>query len=172
MQSRTCILSAFTLSTGMALGTAAMAAELPKEGTFSGTETANGTYKLYPIGKDRAVFNFELDGVIVGIGLVDHVTRHCYGDGNIAGSLEWAHCTCIWTDTAGDQIVWAANSDKHEHDKAYNWTGGAFIGGTGKYAGITGEITAASESPVAFRTADPTATFGYQGTIKGSYKLP
>ena len=171
MQSRTCILTAFTLSTAMAFGVAAMAAELPKEGSFSGTKTATGTYKLYPVGKDRAVFNWEVNGVTVGTGVVDHVTRHCYGEGNIAGSLEWANATCIMTDTSGDQILAIGNSDKHEHDKAYNWTG-TLIAGTGKYAGITGDVTWASESPVAFRTADPAVSLGYYGTIKGSYKLP
>jgi hypothetical protein len=171
MQSRRCLLTAFTLSTAMAFGVAAMSAELPKKGALSGTETATGTYKLYPVGKDRAVFNFELDGVTAGTGIVDHVTRHCYGEGNIAGALEWANVTCIMTDIAGDQILAVASSDKHEHDKTYNWTG-TLIAGTGKYAGITGDVTWVSESPVAFRTADPAASFGYRGTIEGNYKLP
>jgi hypothetical protein len=171
MQSRRCTLTAaFTLSSAV-FNVAAMAAELPKDGSFGGTETGAGTYKLYPVGKDRAVFNWEINGVTIGTGIVDHVTRHCYGEGNVAGSLEWANATCIMTDTAGDQILAVGNSDKHEHDKAYNWTG-TLVAGTGKYAGITGDVTWASESPVAFRMADPAASFGYAGTIKGSYKLP
>jgi hypothetical protein len=172
MQTHPSLLSAaVTLGAAMFVGAAAIAADLPKEGTFSGNETATGTYKVYPIGKDRAVLNYELNGVTVGSGLVDHVTRHCYGEGNIAGALEWYDATCIMTDTTGDQVIVVGNSDKHQHDKAYNWTG-TFIAGTGKYAGITGDITWASESPAAFRTADPATSFGYAGTIKGSYKLP
>jgi hypothetical protein len=42
MQSRTSILSAFTLTTAMASG-AAVAADLPKEGTFNATYSAFGT---------------------------------------------------------------------------------------------------------------------------------
>jgi hypothetical protein len=51
MQSHTCILSAFTLGTAMALGVAALVADLPKEGTFSGSYSSVGTAKAIPIGK-------------------------------------------------------------------------------------------------------------------------
>ena len=43
MQQRTFILSAFTLSTAMALGTAATAADLPKEGTYNTEYYSYGT---------------------------------------------------------------------------------------------------------------------------------
>ena len=39
-------LSAFTLSAAMAFGAAAMAADLPKEGTYSGTYSAFGRPRL------------------------------------------------------------------------------------------------------------------------------
>ena len=55
MQPRTCLLYAFTLSTAMTFGTEVMAGDLPKEGTFSGTGSAAGTYKAYPVGKDRTL---------------------------------------------------------------------------------------------------------------------
>ncbi len=45
-------LSAFTLTTAMAFGAAAMAADLPKEGTYKGTYAAVGTFKANPIGKE------------------------------------------------------------------------------------------------------------------------
>ena len=55
MQPRTC-LSAFTLSTAMTFGAAAIAADLPKEGTFSGTYAGAGTFlKTYPVGKERSL---------------------------------------------------------------------------------------------------------------------
>ena len=50
MQPRTCILSAFTLSTAMFFGVAAMAADLPKEGTYSGTYSSVGTVKATAVG--------------------------------------------------------------------------------------------------------------------------
>jgi hypothetical protein len=56
MQQRTSILSAFTLSAAMAVGTAAMAADLPKEGTFSGTYSGFGTAKV----TSRACFAYDL----------------------------------------------------------------------------------------------------------------
>jgi hypothetical protein len=53
MQPRTCILSTFALGMTLALGAAALAADLPKEGTFSGTFYGVGTYKASPVGKER-----------------------------------------------------------------------------------------------------------------------
>jgi hypothetical protein len=50
MQPRTCMLYAAALSTGMLLGGAAMAADLPKEGTFSVTYSSAGTIKATPVG--------------------------------------------------------------------------------------------------------------------------
>ena len=42
MQQRTSILSVFTLSTAMAFGAAALAADLPKEGKYNGTSSGDG----------------------------------------------------------------------------------------------------------------------------------
>jgi hypothetical protein len=53
MQPRATFLSAVTLGTAMVLGTAAMAIDLPKEGTYSGTYSAFGTCKATAIGKER-----------------------------------------------------------------------------------------------------------------------
>jgi hypothetical protein len=69
MQSRTCIMSAFTLSISVAFGAAAMAADLPKEGTFSGTYSAVTTVKAIPIGKERVFLTFDENGLSVGEGL-------------------------------------------------------------------------------------------------------
>jgi len=53
MQPRACLLSAVTLSAAMAFGAAAMADDLPKEGTFNVTYSASGTNKATAIGKER-----------------------------------------------------------------------------------------------------------------------
>ena len=57
MQPRTCIF-AFTLGTAMAFGAAAMAADLPKEGTYSVTYSGLGTFKAVPVGKERMVIHW------------------------------------------------------------------------------------------------------------------
>ena len=62
MQQRTSILSAFTLSTAMALGTAAMAADLPKEGTDSYTNIWLATVTSSIKAGDRSFATVELTG--------------------------------------------------------------------------------------------------------------
>jgi len=47
MRPRTCMLSAFALSAALSLSTAALAGDLPKEGTFTATYSGFGTYKDY-----------------------------------------------------------------------------------------------------------------------------
>jgi hypothetical protein len=79
MQQRTSILSAFTLTTAMAFGAAAMAADLPKEGTYKGTYAAVGTVKANPIGKDRLLTVFDETGLQVTDGFSDRTTWHCWG---------------------------------------------------------------------------------------------
>jgi hypothetical protein len=44
MQRQTCILTGFTLITALALSATTMAADLPKEGTFSGTYSGAATF--------------------------------------------------------------------------------------------------------------------------------
>jgi hypothetical protein len=54
MQSRTCILSAFTLSTSIAFGAAAVAADLPKSGNYNLEFNGYGTFSVTMIGKGAA----------------------------------------------------------------------------------------------------------------------
>jgi len=63
MQKRTCSLFAVTLST-LFFGISAIAADLPKEGTFSGTYAAfTNTVKATPIGKERLLLTFDQNGL-------------------------------------------------------------------------------------------------------------
>jgi hypothetical protein len=55
MQRRPSMLSAFTLSTAMFFGTVAMAADLPKEGTFSCTYYGFGTSKATKVGESGSL---------------------------------------------------------------------------------------------------------------------
>jgi hypothetical protein len=99
MQSRrTCLLSAFTLSTAIVFGAVAMAADLPKEGTFSATYSAVGTAKTTQIGKERVLIALDETGLSVGRGLFDHITWHCFGiETSPAG---WANTMAIaWQPT-------------------------------------------------------------------------
>jgi hypothetical protein len=105
MQSRKCILSAFTLSAATAFGVAAMAADLPKEGTFSGTLTGHGTYRTLPIGKERVVLVYDVFAAAVSNGLTDHMTWHCVGLGDYTKGVGHDHGYCVAADLSGDQLA-------------------------------------------------------------------
>ena len=78
MQPRTCILSAFTLSIGVAVGAAAMAADLPKEGTYNDDYAAYGTAKATAFGKERVLIAWDENGLWLSKGFGTHMTWHCF----------------------------------------------------------------------------------------------
>jgi hypothetical protein len=74
MQPGTCVLSAFALTTAMAFGATATAADLPQEGTFTGTYAGSGMCKINPVGKERTVLACDELSLTVGKGFLDHMT--------------------------------------------------------------------------------------------------
>lgn len=135
MQSRTCLLTVFTLSTAMAFGAAAMAADLPKEGTFSGTGTGHGTYKAIVIGKERMLLVVNDYAATVSNGFGDHITWNCFGLGDYTKGMGHNHGYCVGTDPSGDQLVMDWVDEDHTPDQksfngSFTWTTG-----TGKFAG-------------------------------------
>ena len=113
MQLRTCILSAVTLSTVMAFGIAAIAADLPKEGTYKGTFTAFGTIKFTAVGKERVLTVWDENGLSLTDGFLDHVTWHCWGTGDYTKGVGQEQGYCVGTDPAGDQIADNVHTEKH-----------------------------------------------------------
>jgi hypothetical protein len=171
MQPRTCIISAVTLGTAMFFGFAAMAAELPKEGTFSATYSGFGTFKGSQIGKSKYLGMFDENGLTVGKGLMDHLTWHCFGLQDTTDGMTQFKGNCVGTDPDKDQIAMDIASDGRQawDAKSYAVTG-TFTAGSGKYAGITGIYTYVVHSPE-FRAATEGTYLNYSPG-EGSYKLP
>jgi hypothetical protein len=165
------MLSGVTLSTAMFLGTAAMAADLPKEGSYSGTYAAFGTIKSTQIGKERMLFVGDENGLSLTNGFQDHMTWHCWGTSEFANGVGQDQGYCVGTDPAGDQISQTFVTEKRPVDqKNYN----ALVkttGGTGKYAGITAEEPHDVCHSGEFKPATD-GTYVQYCTIQGSYKLP
>lgn len=171
MQPRTCILSAFTLSTGLAFGIAAMAADLPKEGTFNGTYSGFGTFKATAIGKERLLTVFDENGLQLTNGFLDHTTWHCWGMADYTSGMGTEHGYCVATDPAGDQVVASFGPDEKHAPDQKSWHGsGTFTMSTGKYRGISGGWTNVIHSNE-FRPATEGTYFNYV-TFQASYKLP
>lgn len=170
MRSRTCALSALALSTAMFFGTA-MAADLPKEGTYSGTYSSFGTFKATPIGKERLLVTFDENGLSVTNGLLDHMTWHCWGGADFRKGLGQASGYCVGTDPSGDQIAYDFSDDAKRSLDQKSWNGTSTLTtGTGKYAGISGQFKTVLH-PGEFRPATEGTYFQYV-TLEGSYKLP
>lgn len=73
MQPRTCLLSAFTLSAGLAFGSAANAGDLPKEGSYNPIYTSSAAFKAIPVGKERVLIYFSDEhGQTQADGFLDH----------------------------------------------------------------------------------------------------
>jgi hypothetical protein len=157
--------------TSMAFGAAAVAADLPKEGTFTGTFPAAGTAKVYPVGKEQATVQWDANGLTVGTGVLDHMTWHCFGGLDATSGISQWSGRCVATDPAGDQIVSNWTSDKYAADGKTYLATGTFATGSGKYAGISGSIAATCESPIAYKTADP-ANYVFNANLQARYKLP
>jgi hypothetical protein len=141
MQSRTCLLSAlpFTLGVALALNTAAIAGDLPKEGTYSVTYSSFGTLKSNPVGKQVVLFAFDENGLSVRNGLLDHLTWHCWGLFSVMnGFNQTTSAYCVATDPNGDQLAASVVGDKWPQGTKSFTALQTWITGTGKYAGISG----------------------------------
>jgi hypothetical protein len=102
MQSRRQVLSALMLSSAVSLSAAAIAGNLPKEGSDSGTYSAYGTYKVVAVGKERVLILWDENGLTLSDGYNDHTTSHCWGTGDYIKGIGQDHGYCVATDPEGD----------------------------------------------------------------------
>jgi len=149
---------------------AAMAADLPKEGTSTGTYTGSGTFKATAIGKDRILTSFDGDGVSLMTGFADHMTWHCWGFGEYTNGVGGDQGYCVGTDSSGDQVVDMFVDDKHALDaKSFSGTD-KWSGGTGKYIGISGGGRGTCSS-ADLKAPTPGTFFLHCPTVEWTYKL-
>jgi hypothetical protein len=155
----------------MFFGIAAVAGELAKEGTYSGTYAAFGTFKpATPEGKDRVLLVWDENGLQVTNGMFDHTTWHCWGTGDFTKGVGNDQGYCVATDPAGDQIFQSVVSEKRPLDQKSFGVSVATTGGTGRYAGISGEEHDVCHSGE-FKAATE-GTYVQYCNIQGNYKLP
>jgi hypothetical protein len=122
------------------------------------------------VGKERWFAAYDLNGLFVGSGLLDHMTVHCWGVADGIKSIAQYRGYCVFTDPAGDQIAVEDTSDgKIDLGKPANGIN-TITAGTGKYSGISGTFTYVAHSSE-FKTAEK-GTFAQYTLTKGSYKLP
>jgi hypothetical protein len=167
MQAHTTLLSA-ALGFALLVGPA-WAADLPKEGTDTGTYSAIGTSKATSLGEGRWFGSSEEDGLQVGGGLLDHMTAHCWGVNEGMKTIGTFRGYCVATDPTGDQIAIEYVSDgKVDFSKPFTAIN-TITAGTGKYAGISAKWTDDCHTSE-FKA--PEGRYFEYCLSKGSYKLP
>ena len=143
--------------------------EMAKEGSYKGKNYATGTSKALPMGEERIHLTYEGSGIYVSDieeGFLNNGSMHFLGALHaVKGAFEESG---FWVLTVpdGDKVfaTWKGSGNLGKDAKG-TYT---YVGGTGKYTGITGggEFTRSSLQP---------ASKGVWASItlfKGSWKLP
>jgi len=138
MTRRTTLLYGLTIS-AFCIGSVAAAGDLPKSGTYSGHYgwTFNG--QVQQLGPDRTVYAGVLPGVMfndTGKGFMHKSRVDCTLFNDVDHGHANANGTCVVTDTDGDKIFveWKCAGMMPACPGTER-----FVGGTGKYTGISGD---------------------------------
>jgi len=150
----------------LGLGTAG-AWETAKEGTFDGTWTVSGdTYSMDFGDEGGAVTIFRFTGpalIRTANGFAPSIDSECLG---FSAPKSETVARCVLTDPEGDRIFCSLNGVM---TPGIANVGGRFVGGTGKYAGITGTVRFQAMTG---RQRPGKATDGQTITIFGDWRLP
>ena len=145
-------------------------AQIPKEGTESGTTAYSGTFKALTMGQERIEMAYEIMGVIIGDTpqtTLHNTSLRCVGALHaVKGEYDINSGFCVATRPDGDQEFWTYKTA----GKLGSGSKGSFVivGGTGKLTGIQGggEFTEFVVRPAA------EGTFQAYNRWKAHYKLP
>lgn len=150
------------------------AQELPRSGSFTAyfVHVNPAPFPPVPLGDGRIMIPLTFVTSLAnaaGSGLLHNVRGSCVGIQTVnptAGNFE-VQGTCAFQDPAGDWIYESFHSDGVT-PLAGGTTIGTFLGGTGKYAGITGTVTL---TPYGLTTGALGLT-QVVGQQVGTYQLP
>ena len=161
-------MAAASKSTGLALLAACLAigvasAQIPRDGPIDWSLCFGGpTHVVSPTPQDR-FGTYAVTGATRGAaGLAESLSVECVGTFEILGSASKSQGYCLYQDRAGDRIYGTDNRTP----AGYTWE---LLGGTGKYAGITGRGT--TEILGIVTPVRPGTLQGCRRLV-GSYKLP
>lgn len=148
---------AITAAAIAASTTASLAADFPKSGSAKGkgymTYTSISQHEGWDAEMQPSIYTG--DGITIYEGLDVRFHSRCLGqDAMIAGAYVTSG-TCTETDTDGDKIF-----------LTYNMEGFTYVGGTGKYKGITGGGTTVSDPIVQGKTTATVESYEKHWEIK------
>ena len=159
------------LVTGIGLlAGAAQAEDLAKTGTYSGVFGWLGDGTVHELEENHIFWVGDFTGIFLndaGKGFLHHAAVECPGadDMDFNKSTERAMGYCIATDADGDKayLIWRCEGDTVTCPGTFEWTGG-----TGKYAGLTGNNTFTGISGPINQSGRQSGTAPW----KGEWKLP
>ena len=105
---------------------------------FEGTWTAAGTRRTLRLGPDERAAIFELTGSVLLSGAQRPAVGFRAQAIGLSDTRAGMQGRCVWTDERGDMIY---SELRGEFVGTGNHIVGTFIGGTGRYAGVTGDYT-------------------------------
>ena len=105
---------------------------------FEGTWTAAGTRRTLRLGADHRAAIFELTGSLLLTGAQRPAVGFKAQAIGFSDSRAGMQGRCVWTDERGDMVY---SELRGEAVGSGNRIVGTFVGGTGRYAGVTGDYT-------------------------------
>ena len=105
---------------------------------FEGTWTATGTRRILRLGADHRAAIFDLTGSVLLTGAQRPAVGFRAEAIGLSDSRAGMQGRCVWTDERGDMVY---SELKGEFVGTGNHIVGTFIGGTGRYGGISGDYT-------------------------------
>jgi hypothetical protein len=106
--------------------------------TFDGTWTATGTRRTLRLGPDDRAAIFELTGTVLLIGAQRPSVGFRAQAIGFSDSRAGMQGRCVWTDERGEMLY---SELRGEAVGSGNRIVGTFLGGTGRYARVTGDYT-------------------------------
>lgn len=136
-------LKAAIISMMVILPVSTINAQMAKEGKIDGKNTYSGTYKVYPLDKDRFVMTYENTGVRVensGEGLFHNLATHNVGVQFFERGVGKLKGYMTSVDKDGDKVLMEITEENSQpYPKESNGIA-IIIGGTGKYSNIQGKL--------------------------------
>ena len=106
--------------------------------TFEGTWTAAGTRRTLHLGTEDRAAIFDLSGSVLLTGAQRPAVGFRARAIGFSDSRAGMRGRCVWTDERGDMVY---SELRGEFVGTGNHIVGTFVGGTGRYAGVTGDYT-------------------------------
>ena len=126
--------------------------------TFEGSWSASGTRRTLNLEQDHRASIFDLTGSLLLIGDRELGIGFQAQAIGLTDSLAGMQGRCVWTDERGDKVY---SELKGEFVATGNRIVGTILGGTGRYAGLTGEysfqwrfVVESEDGSVSGRTVD------------------